>query len=122
TAVASDGGVRAFGSGVPHPRSYGTNARVLGEYVRDRGTLTLEDAVRRMTSLPARTFHLRDRGVLREGMAADIVVLDPARVRDKATFEKPHQYSEGFDYVLVNGVITVENGKLTDNRGGAVLR
>src|SRR5213079_49202 len=86
TAVASDGGVRAFGSGVPHPRSYGTNARVLGEYVRARGTLTLEDAVRRMTSLPARTFHLRDRGVLREGMAADIVILDPARVRDKATF------------------------------------
>jgi N-acyl-D-amino-acid deacylase len=122
TAVASDGGVREFGKGVPHPRSYGTNARVLSEYVGRRGVLTLEDGIRRMTSLPARTFHLQDRGAIREGAAADLVLFDPARVRDRATYEKPHQYSEGFDYVIVNGKIAVENGKITDQRGGMVLR
>jgi N-acyl-D-amino-acid deacylase len=122
TAIASDGGVREFGSGVPHPRSYGTNARVLAEYTVQRGVLTLEDAIRRMTSLPARTFHLSDRGAIREGAAADLVLFDPARVQDKATYERPHQYSEGFDYVIVNGKIAVENGKITDQRGGVVLR
>jgi len=122
TAIASDGGVRIFGEGMPHPRSYGTNARVLAEYVRKRGVLTLEDAIRRMTSLPARTFRFRDRGLVREGFAADLVIFDPARVQDKATYTQPHQYSEGFDYVLVNGVIMVDNGSLTDARGGRVLR
>jgi N-acyl-D-amino-acid deacylase len=122
TAVASDGGVREFGVGMPHPRGYGTNARVLAMYVRDRNLLTLEDAIRRMTSLPARTFHLRDRGVVREGAAADLLIFDPVKVQDKATYEKPHQYSEGFDYVLINGVIMVDGGKLTDRRGGRVLR
>src|SRR5207302_2443224 len=85
TAIASDGGVTELGVGNPHPRSYGTNARVLGEYVRKRGVLTLEDAIRRMTALPARTFGLKDRGLLREGMAADLVVFDAARVEGKAT-------------------------------------
>jgi N-acyl-D-amino-acid deacylase len=122
TAIASDGGVREFGSGVPHPRSYGTNARVLAEYTAHRGVITLEDAIRRMTSLPARTFHLSDRGAIREGAAADLVLFDPARVQDKATYAQPHQYSEGFDYVIVNGKIAVENGKITDQRGGVVLR
>lgn len=122
TAVASDGGVREFGSGVPHPRSYGTNARVLAEYVRKRHVLTVEDAIRRMTSLPARTFALRDRGLVREGMAADILVIDPEKVADKATFQDPHRYSEGFDWVLVNGTVMVEDGKLTEARGGRVLR
>ncbi|MFN7926076.1 MAG: amidohydrolase family protein [Bryobacteraceae bacterium] len=122
TAVASDGGVREFGVGMPHPRSYGTNARVLGEFVRNRKTLTLEDAVRRMTSLPARTFRLRDRGHIREGFAADIVIFDPAKVQDKATFQSPHQYTEGFEYVLVNGGVMVDQGKLTDERSGRVLR
>lgn len=122
TAIASDGGVREFGVGMPHPRAYGTNARVLAMYVRDRKVLTLEDALRRMTSLPARTFNLRDRGVIREGAAADILIFDPARVQDKATYEKPHQYTEGFDFVLVNGVIMVDEGKLTAKRGGRVLR
>ncbi len=122
TAVASDGGIREFGQGMPHPRSYGTNARVLAEYVRRRGALTLEDAVRRMTSLPARTFGFKDRGSIHLGAAADLVLFDPAKVQDKSTYTNPHQYSEGFDYVLVNGVVMVEEGKLTSNMGGRVLR
>ena len=122
TAVASDGGVREFGVGVPHPRSYGTRARVLAEYVRRRGVITLEDAVRKMTSLPARAVRLRDRGLLREGYAADLVLFDPDRVQDKATFQQPHQFSEGFDLVLVNGTPVVEDGKLTGARAGRVLR
>jgi N-acyl-D-amino-acid deacylase len=122
TAIASDGGVQELGTGNPHPRSYGTNARVLAEYVRNRGVLTLEDAIRRMTSLPARTFGLRDRGLLREGMAADLVVFDPARVEDKSTYVKPHQYSQGFDFVLVNGRVVVDGGKLTTARPGQTLK
>jgi len=122
TAIASDGSVIAFGAGNPHPRSYGTNARVLAEYVRARGVLTLEDAVRRMTSLPARTFGLKDRGMVREGMAADLVVFDPARVADKATYARPHQYSQGFDFVVVNGKVMVDGGKLTEARSGQPLR
>jgi N-acyl-D-amino-acid deacylase len=122
TAIGSDSGVREFGSGVPHPRAYGTNARVLAEYVRNKQTITLEDAIRRMTSLPARTFDFRDRGLLREGFRADLVLFDPAKVQDKATYQKPHQYSEGFDLVLVNGVPVVEEGKVTGARPGQVLR
>jgi N-acyl-D-amino-acid deacylase len=122
TAIASDGGIREFGLGMPHPRSYGTNARVLAEFVRKRKLVSLEDAVRRMTSLPARTFHLRDRGLLREGMAADILIFDPAKVQDKATYQAPHAYTEGFDFVVVNGVTMVEDGKLTGGRGGRILR
>ncbi len=122
TAIASDGGITELGVGNPHPRSYGANARVLGEYVRSRGVLTLEDAIRRMTSLPARTFSLRDRGLVREGMAADLLVFDPARVEDKATFANPHQYAAGFDFVIVNGRIAVDEGHLTAARSGRTLR
>lgn len=122
TAIASDGGIREFGSGMPHPRSYGTNARVLAEFVRKRGTLTLEDAVRRMTSLPARTFRFDDRGLLREGYAADILVFDPAKVQDLSTYSDPHHYTEGFDYVLVNGEAVVSEGKLNEIRPGRILR
>jgi N-acyl-D-amino-acid deacylase len=122
TAFGSDGGIREFGVGKPHPRSYGTNARVLARYVREKNVLTLEDAIRRMTSLPARTFSLKDRGLIRPEMAADLVLFDPARVEDKATFPDPHQYSEGFDMVIVNGKIAVENGKLTEVRAGKVVR
>jgi N-acyl-D-amino-acid deacylase len=122
TAVASDGGVRVPGEGLPHPRSYGTNARVLSEYVRKRHVLTLEDAIRRMTTLPARTFRFQDRGQLRAGAAADIVIFDPEKVEDKATFINPHQYSAGFDYVIVNGHIAVDEGKLVNARSGAILR
>ena len=115
TAIASDGGIVEFGVGMPHPRSYGTNARVLAEFVRKRGVLTLEDAIRRMTSLPARTFGFKDRGhAPRRDAAADLLLFDPQRVQDKATFQQPHQYSEGFDYVIVNGVVMVEEGKLTE--------
>jgi N-acyl-D-amino-acid deacylase len=122
TAVGSDGGVVEFGAGMPHPRSYATNARVLAVFVRERGWLTLEDAVRRMTSLPARSFGFRDRGLVAEGMAADLVIFDPAQVADRSTFQQPHQFPAGFDWVLVNGVVAVEEGKLTEARGGRVLR
>ncbi len=121
TMVASDGGVREFNVGLPHPRSYGANARVLGEYVRRKRLLGLEDAVRKMTSLPAQTFRLRDRGLLREGYWADLVIFDPDRVSDKATFEKPHQYSEGLSYVLVNGEPVVAEGKHTKATPGKIL-
>ncbi|MGH9947476.1 MAG: N-acyl-D-amino-acid deacylase family protein, partial [Pyrinomonadaceae bacterium] len=95
TMIAADSGVREFGSGVPHPRGYGNNARVLGRYVRELKIITLEDAIRKMTSLPAQTFGLRDRGQIREGFAADIVIFDEKKIGDKATFEQPHQYAEG---------------------------
>jgi N-acyl-D-amino-acid deacylase len=120
--VASDAGINKFGSGVPHPRGYGTNARVLGRYVREMKIVRLEEAIRRMTSLPAQKFQLSDRGLLRPGMAADIVVFDENLVGDKATFDKPHQYAVGFKYVLVNGNLTVDDGKHTGVRGGAVLK
>jgi N-acyl-D-amino-acid deacylase len=119
--VAADGGVQG-GEGMPHPRSYGTNARVLGKYVREEKVLPLEEAVRRMTSLPAQKFQLKDRGLLREGFAADIVILDERTVADKATYDNPHQYSVGFDYVIVNGRVTMEGGKHTGVKAGRSLR
>lgn len=118
---ASDASIRIFNEGVPHPRGYGTNARVLAKYVREQNIISLEEAIRRMTSLPAQKFHLADRGLIKEGMAADIVIFDEASVQDNASFEKPHQYSSGFSFVIVNGKITVENGKHTGVRNGAVL-
>ncbi len=121
-AVASDGTIMSYGRGQPHPRSYGTNARVLADFVRERKILTLEDAIRRMTSLPARTFSFLDRGIVRPGFVADLVVFDPATVKDNATFENPHQYSEGFDYVFVNGVTVVAEGAVTDERTGRFIK
>ncbi|HEY5751015.1 MAG TPA: D-aminoacylase [Chryseolinea sp.] len=118
---ASDAGIIRFGSGAPHPRGYGTNARVLGRYVRDQKVIPLEEAVRRMTSLPAQKFQLRDRGLVREGMAADLVVFDEKTVGDESTFSKPHVYSTGFRYVIVNGQLVVEEGKHTGTRSGVVL-
>ena len=94
----------------------------LAEYVRKRKVLTLEDAVRKATSLPARTFGIKDRGLLREGFAADMVLFDPDKVQDNATFQDPHQYSSGFDYVIVNGVPIVAEGKRTGKRPGQILR
>jgi N-acyl-D-amino-acid deacylase len=120
--IASDATIRVFNEGMPHPRGYGTNARVLGKYVREEKIISLEEAIRRMSSLPAQKFNLKDRGLLKEGMAADIVVFDEKTVRDLATFEKPHAYSTGFEFVLVNGVLTVDQGKHTQARGGKALR
>ena len=122
TMFASDSGVRRHGQGVPHPRGYGNNARVLGRYVREQKALRMEDAIRRMTSLPAATFGLSERGVLRPGYAADVVVFDPETVEDKARFEDPHHYAVGFHCVLVNGVAVVENDRHTGTRPGQMLR
>ncbi len=120
--IASDAGIARYGSGMPHPRAYGTNARVLGKYVREQNVIRLEEAIRRMTSLPAQKFNLRDRGLLREGMAADIVVFDESAVGDAATFVNPHAYSAGFRFVLVNGEVVVDAGKHTGIRSGQVLK
>lgn len=122
TMIASDSGVREFGSGVPHPRGYGNNARVLGHYVRELKVVTLEDAIRKMTSLPAQTFNLRDRGQIREGFAADVVIFDENKVADKATFEQPHQYAEGFSTVIVNGKIVFDGIKMTGAMPGQPLK
>lgn len=122
TMHASDGTVLPFGEGVPHPRSYGTFPRILGEYVRKRKILTLEEAVRKMTSLPAQRAGLLDRGVIRPGSFADLVIFDPDRVIDRATFGDPHQYPEGIETVILNGEVTFEDGHLTDHRPGRALR
>jgi N-acyl-D-aspartate/D-glutamate deacylase len=119
--IASDGQVVVFGRAVPHPRSYGTFARILGHYVHDKRVITLEDAVRKMSSFPATRVGLSDRGVLQPGMKADLAIFDPAHVRDMATFEKPHQYAQGFSYVIVNGQIVYENGAMTAARPGRVI-
>jgi len=121
TMIASDGEVPIFGKAKPHPRSYGTFARVLGVYVREKGILTLEEAVRKMTSAPAQRLGLTDRGVLRPGMKADLTIFDPDTVRDMATFEHPHQYAEGFEWVIVNGKVVYEKGRMTAARPGQVL-
>ena len=122
TMIASDSSVRVFGEGVPHPRGYGNNPRVLAKYVREMKLITLEDAIRKMTSLPAQTFNLRDRGQIREGFAADIVIFDESKITDKATFERPHQYAEGFSAVLVNGKIVFDGTKMTGSMPGQPLR
>ena len=121
TMVGSDGEVPTFGRANPHPRSYGTFARVLGVYVREEQTLTLEEAVRKMSSFPAARLRIADRGILRPGMKADVVIFDPATVRDTATFEKPHAYAEGFSHVIVNGEVVFEDGAMTAARPGRVL-
>jgi N-acyl-D-amino-acid deacylase len=118
---ASDATIRVLGAGMPHPRGYGTNARVLSKYVREEKVISLEEAVRRMTSLPAQKFQLSDRGLLKEGMTADIVVFDEQTVKDVSTFEKPHAYSTGFHYVIVNGKLTVDQEKHTGVRAGHAL-
>lgn len=121
-ATASDAGIALPADGPStHARYYGTFPRKIRHYALDRGVLSLEDAIRSMTSLPAQIMGIRDRGLLREGNWADVVVFDPARIRDAATFVQPHQYSEGVDYVLVNGTFVVEDGKATGALAGKVL-
>ena len=109
-------------AGVPHPRTYGSAPRVLGRYVRERGVLPLETAVAKLTSVPAARLGLRDRGVVREGAFADLVVFDPATVADRATYERPAVYPDGIDVVIVNGVVAVRDGVETGARPGRLLR
>jgi dihydroorotase/N-acyl-D-amino-acid deacylase len=106
----------------PHPRAYGTFPRILRKYVREDHVLGLEDAIRKFTALPAQRMRLSDRGVLKQGMWADVVIFDPATIRDLSTFEQPNQLSEGMQYVLVNGVPVIAEGKMTGARPGKVLR
>ena len=120
-SIASDAGVLALGSGAPHPRGYGNNARVLGTYSRVRRVIPIEEAIRKMTSLPAAHFKLANRGLVRAGHAADLVLFDPETVGDAATFEAPHAYAAGIPYVLVNGVAVVKNGAQTAARPGQVI-
>ncbi|MEP6768742.1 MAG: D-aminoacylase [Acidobacteriota bacterium] len=121
TMVARDGGV-ATGAGAPHPRSYGTCARVLSRFVRERGLVPLEEAIRKMTSLPAARFRFADRGLVKEGFRADLILFDPDTVQDLSRFEEPHHLSRGFDLVVVNGRIVREQGLATCERAGMVLR
>jgi len=106
----------------PHPRAYGTFARVLGRFVRDERATTLEDAIRRMTSFPAANLKLADRGSLAPGSFADIAVFDPATIADRATYERPHRYATGMRHVLVNGTPVLVDGEHTDARPGRVVR
>ncbi len=122
TMIASDAGIPAFEIGVPHPRAYGTNARVLGFYTQKQGVLSLEDAIRKMTSFPAQKFNLRQRGLLKKGMIADIVVFSPDTFIDQATFRQPHQYSTGIIHVLIDGQFTIKEGRMTGIRSGQILK
>ena len=121
TAIGSDGAMGVFGEGAPHPRQYGTFARILGHYVRERGVLTLEDAVKKMSSQTAQRLSIRDRGLLVQGYFADIAIFDAQEISDKATFENPHQYAVGMKYVLVNGELVVANGQHTGRRPGRII-
>ncbi len=125
-AIGSDSRANApygpLSYGKPHPRSYGTFPRVLGPYARDEKVVTLEDAVRKMTSLPASRLRLRDRGLVREGAAADLLVFDPARIADRATYDDPHRYPDGIAFVIVNGEVALEAGETTPARAGRFLR
>jgi len=125
-AIGSDSRANApygpLSFGKPHPRSYGTFPRVLGHYARDESVIELEDAVRKMTSLTARHMRLRDRGEIRVGAWADLVVFDPQRIRDTATYDDPHRFPDGVEHVIVNGALAVEQGETTNERAGRFLR
>lgn len=120
--IASDGGVIEFGQASPHPRSYGSAARVLGHFVRERGLISLEEAVRKMSGFPAARMGLQDRGLIRPGMKADLVVFDKDEVADRATFEEPHQYAVGVRNVWVNGETVYDGTQVTGVRPGAILK
>jgi len=121
TMIASDGGVTSAEDGVPHPRHYGTFPRVLGVYVREQELLTLPDAVRKMTSLPAQRLGLTDRGLIRPGMKADLVVFDPEKIVDRAEFGDPHKHSGGIIHVVVNGTPALADGEMQPDRPGKIL-
>ena len=124
-SFCTDSGARAndgpLAGSKSHPRGWGSYPRILGRYVRDEHLLTLEKAIQKMTGMPAKRIGLRDRGLLREGMFADITVLDPRLVIDRATFEVPNQYPDGIKYVIVNGQISVDDGKRTSVLAGRPL-
>lgn len=120
-SIASDAGINVLGQGVPHPRGYGDNARVLGKFVREDGVISLEEAIRKMTSLPAQFFGFADRGVIRENAFADLVIFDPAKINETATYAKPHAYPVGIAAVVVNGVITIDHGKHTAAKAGQIV-
>lgn len=122
TMIGTDGWSVPMGSGKPHPRFYGTYPRILGKYVREEKVLRLEQAIRKMTSFPAQTLGLLDRGLLREGMWADLVIFDPDTIIDKATYTNPHQYPDGIFYVIINGEIVVKNKQHTLATTGKILR
>jgi N-acyl-D-amino-acid deacylase len=123
TMIASDSGVHDVNSpSIPHPRGFGNNARVLAVYLREKKLVGLEEAIRKMTSLPAQTFKLWERGLLRPGMAADVIVFDEKTVQDHATFEQPKRYATGFDYVIVNGQVVIEKAQHTGAKAGKILR
>jgi N-acyl-D-amino-acid deacylase len=122
TMIASDGRLTRLGDGHPHPRGYGTFPRVLARYVRERHVLTLEDAIYKMTGMPAATLRLADRGRILAGARADLTIFDADSVADRATFEEPHQYPVGIPYVIVNGTLAVDAGRFTGARAGRVLR
>ncbi len=122
TMIASDGRLTKLGVGVPHPRNYGTFPRVLGKYVREEHVLTLEQAVHKMTGMPAARLNLRDRGCLRAGCVADVTIFDAATVRDVGTYTDPHHYPEGIPWVLVNGEPVIANNVFTDAHPGRVIR
>lgn len=122
TMTSSDGGLVLMTEGKPHPRNYGAFARKLSLYARERGVVSVETAIRSMTSLPASVFGMRDRGVLREGAAADIAIFDPAKIVEKSTYTDPHRLAEGMFYVLVNGQVVLDRGQFTSAMPGKVLR
>lgn len=119
--IGSDGGVQVLDRGIPHPRNYGTFPRVVSHYVKERKALTLAEAIRKMTSLPASAFRLKGRGLIKEGMFADLVLFNSESFQDQATFSQPHQFSRGLSYVIVNGEIVVENNQHTGQLPGMVL-
>lgn len=122
TMIASDGRVTEFEKGFPHPRVYGTFPRVLGHYSRDSGYFPLEEAIRKMTSLPAMRMGLSDRGILEKDAIADIVVFNKNTIIDKATFEEPHQFPEGIYHVIINGNFAIKGGEISKDRYGSILR
>ncbi|MHA1916350.1 MAG: N-acyl-D-amino-acid deacylase family protein [Promethearchaeota archaeon] len=122
TMIGTDGWSVPMGSGKPHPRFYGTYPRILGRYVREEKLLTLEQAIRKMTSFPAQTLGLLDRGLIREGMWADLVIFDPNTIIDRATYTDPHQYPDGIRYVIINGEIVVKDKQHTTVKSGKILR
>ena len=110
-----------MGEGVPHPRNYGNFSRKIRKYALDDGAITLAEAIRSMTSLPASVFRMKDRGLIRAGAIADLIVFDPQTIRDRADYQNPHQLSEGMRYVFVNGEMAIDEGEFTDTMGGRVL-